>query len=629
MENELYKRRLAAIVAADVVGYSRLMGQDETGTFSRLKALRQNLMEPMIARYNGRVVKLMGDGLLIEFSSIVDAIACSVQLQREITSQNATTPVEQRIEFRIGINLGDVIVEGDDLYGDGVNIAARIEPLAETGGICVSHAARNAVGSKLPVSYEDMGALSLKNIADAVNVYRVVAPSKAIMPEAGTTGVGTVLSSQSGRKSRKKFAVVGAIALIAIVITGSLLWYQRHSVAELTTTELPTIAVIPFINLSADAEQEYFSDGLTEDIITDLSRISSLNVIARHSSFAYKNEPTDIYKIGKALAARYILHGSVRRQQDRVRVNASLVDIFKGTNVWANRYEHTLKDAFELQDEVTRTIVAALAVNLTSEEQRYLARTREINQDAYDLLLRGLVPLRQFSIEGNLLARQYFEQAVALDPNYARAYANLALTYARESVFVFGEYSEASNRKGMMFADRAEAIDDKLTQTHFARAVLFQAQRDYTAAEASSRRTIELDPNYADGHILLANTLTYNGKFEEVQTQIARAKSLNPHYPFSYMGVEGQYFYVTKRYEEAAQTFEQALKRNPQYALGRLYLIASYGQLGMLDDAAWELDEFLVLRPDYSLSVARDESVFRRPEHTQAFVEGLRKAGLQ
>jgi adenylate cyclase len=353
-------------------------------------------------------------------------------------------------------------------------------------------------------------------------------------------------------------------------------------------TDKPTVAVIPFANQSGsqDQDQDILTDGLTEDIITDLSRISGLWVIARQSSFAYKGEDIDIQKIGRELRAGYLLQGSVRRSNDRVRVNASLIDVEKGTNMWANRYDYTLKDAFELQDEVTRTIVAALAVSLTSEEERYLESSRQVNQDAYEILLRGLQGLRSFSAEGNLLARQYFEQAIELDPDYARAHANLALTYVREVVFLSGEPRQDSIRKAIEIADHAESLDDRHSQNHFARAVAYQASSEHEAAVTASCRSIELDPNNADGHILLANSLLDSGEFDEAWVEIGKARLLNPRYPFSYLGIEGQYYFLTRRFEQAASAFEESLERNPGYPFGRMYLVASYGHLGRIGDAS-------------------------------------------
>jgi TolB-like protein len=381
--------------------------------------------------------------------------------------------------------------------------------------------------------------------------------------------------------------------------------------------------------MSGDVEQVYFSDGLTDDIITDLSRISGLRVIARQSSFAYRGETVDIQKIGRDLQARYILEGSVRRSDDRVRVNAKLIDAAQGTNIWADRYDHTLKDVFELQDQVTQTIVTALAVRLTSEEERFLERTKTVNPDAYDQLLRGLDPLHRFTGEDNIRAREYFEQAIRIDPSYARAHANLALTYARDVVFAWTEQREQAILSALVAADRAEALDDTLTQTHFARSVVYLAQKNHEASAVSIRKAIQLEPNYADGYGMLAQALVQAGDLEEALSAIGKAKNLNPHYPFVYLGIEGHIYFLSGQYEQAVPILQEALDRNPIFIAARLNLIASYGQLGMADDAAWELEELLVVRPNYGLSVAREEALYRRPEDTERLIDGLGKAGLR
>ena len=367
MPDQLFERRLAAIVAADVVGYSRLMGLNETGTLTRLKSLRHSLLEPMIASYHGRIVKLMGDGVLIEFPSVVDALACSVQIQRAIPSRNESLPEEQHIELRIGINLGDVIVEGDDLYGDGVNIAARLEPLAEPGGICLSQGARDALGSKLPLDYEDLGDQSLKNIAEPVRAYHINALVDAVMPE----GSSAANEAADHRKTHTRLSwrwVTSAVVILLLGAGGTVFWWQ--SGIEPVATEViaqplpdrPSIAVLPFNNMSDDPQQEYFVDGMTEDLITDLAKIKSLFVIARNTAFTYKGKSVVVPDIARELGVKFVLEGSVRRSGDQIRINAQLIDGVSGAHIWADRYDGQLTNVFALQDKVTAEIIEQLQI---------------------------------------------------------------------------------------------------------------------------------------------------------------------------------------------------------------------------------------------------------------------------
>jgi adenylate cyclase len=628
MDSEQLPRKLAAILYADVAGYSRLTGEDEDATHRTLSEYLDQIAAT-IELQGGHVMHYAGDAVLAMFDAVTDALACAARIQDDLKTRNDNFPDERKVQFRIGVNLGDVIEDRGDIYGDGVNVAARLESLAEPGGICISESVHTAVGNKLPLHYEFMGEQEVKNIAKPVRAY-----SARLEP-------GAMLPRPSARKRARRsmhHVITAAAALVVVIGVGMIAWLQpwqtreESSPAESMTSpspDKPSIAVLPFSNMSDDKEQEYFSDGLSEDLITDLSRVSGLRVIARQSSFAYKGEVVDVQEIGRDLKARYVLEGSVRRSADRVRINVQLIDTKEGTNIWANRYDHTLKDMFELQDEVTQTIVSALAVSLTLEEERFLDRTRTVNPDAYDLLLRGLEPLHRFTGEDNAVARSFFQQAISLDPDYARAHANLALTYARDVVFAWTEQREESIRFALESADRAEALDDALTQTHFARSVVYLAQRKHEESAASSRKAIELDPNYADGYGMLAQTLVQAGVLEEALAAIGKAKVLNPRYPFAYLGIEGHIYFLMAQYEKAIPILQEALERNPAFVAARLNLIASYGQLGMVDDAEWELDELLVVRPNYGIAVAREEVLYRRPEDTERFITGLSKAGLE
>lgn len=635
MEDRL-PRRLAAILYADVAGYSRLTGQDEDATH-RVLSEYLDLITDMIVSQQGLVMHYAGDAVLARFDAVVDALSAATRIQETLRIRNQSLPESSRIQFRIGVNLGDVIEDRDDIYGDGVNVAARLESLAEPGGVCISGAVYDAIGSQLPLAYEFLGEQRVKNIDRPVRTFKI-----EVDQAASDHRVQAI-------RRRPGWPVVAGLAALAAVATTVFLVVNRPSTQErgtpgATPTESPepsssagivaevssspSIAVLPFNNLSENPEQEYFSDGLSEDLITDLSRISGLRVIARHSSFAYKGQGGDIQKIGRELGARYVLGGSVRRSGEWLRINAQLIDAGDGTHLWAERYDRKLTDVFELQDEVTQTIVSALAVNLTSEEERFLDRVRTANPDAYDALLRGLEPLHRFTRDDSALAREYFAQAIALDPDYARAHANLALTHAQDVTFGWTDDPHESIRLSVESAQRAKALDDTITQTHFTLSATYLARRMHAEAEKSIRRAIELDPNYADGYGQLANILSYAGRQIDALPAIRRAKRLNPRYPFVYLWIEGHIYFLMGRSDDAILTFREVLDRNPAFETARLALIATYGEIEMEDEANWEVDELLTLRPGYSLTTARQESLYKRPEDLERVVKGLRRAGI-
>ena len=431
--------------------------------------------------------------------------------------------------------------------------------------------------------------------------------------------------------------ILAAAVVILISAGGSLVWWKQHmpelqpAVVEGIAnprSDKPSIAVLPFNNLSQNPEQEYFSDGLSEDLITDLSRISGLRVIARHSSFAYKGQGGDVQRIGRELGARYVLEGSVRKSGEWLRINAQLIDAKDGTHLWAERYDRKLTDVFKLQDEVTQTIVSALAINLTSEEERFLEKAKIANPDAYDALLRGLEPLHRFTRDDSAVARDYFSQAIALDPDFARAHANLALTHAQDVSFGWTDKQTESIRLALESIELAEALDDSIVQTHFARSSIDLVQKQYQNAETSIRRAIQINPNYADGYGQLAITQLYAGQLHESLSAIHKAKRLNPRYPFVYLWIEGHAHFLLGNHEKSIAIVKEVLDRNPTFEIARLTLIATYGHLGMEDEASWEIDELLTLRPGYSLSTARQEALHNRPEDLEKFIEGLRRAGI-
>jgi TolB-like protein/class 3 adenylate cyclase len=421
------ERRLVAILAADMVGYSRLMEVDEEGTITRQRIHRSELIDPAIAEHDGRMVKTTGDGLLVEFPSVVDAVRCAVAIQKAMAEREAGVPEGRRIRYRVGINLGDIVIDGDDILGDGVNVAARLEGLAEPGGICIPRKVMHEVRNKLDVGFEFTGEQKVKNIETKIPVYRVL-----LDPDAA----GKVIGEPRPRRPLWQPGAVGA-ALVAAVAIAAIWWQPWVPVIEPASLERmayplpdrPSIAVLPFTNMSDDASQEYFADGMTEDLITDLSKLSGLFVIARNSSFTYKGKSVKVRQVAEELGVRYVLEGSVRRVGDQVRINAQLIDATTGGHLWAERYDGSLDDVFGLQDKVTREVVAALAVTLTPVEQAEEAQPETGSTEAYDAFLRGWSYYRRSTPDGYAKAIPYFEKAIELDPDYSRAYAALAAIY--------------------------------------------------------------------------------------------------------------------------------------------------------------------------------------------------------
>jgi adenylate cyclase len=616
------ERRLAAILAADVVGYSRLMGEDEEGTLERLKAHRRELIDPAIAAHHGHMVKLTGDGALVEFGSVVDAVACAVEIQRAMALRNADVPASQRIQFRVGINLGDVIIEPDDIYGDGVNVAARLEALAEPGGICVSRLVQESVRGKLDVAFDDLGEQRLKNIAEPVRAYRVrTAPGAArrlIKPL---------------RPSHSRWIAAVAAGLVLLIGVGGAAWHfylqpllEERAYAAQTALPLPdkpSIAVLPFVNMSTDLDQEYFSDGMTENLITNLSKLSGLFVIARNTAFTYKERSVNVPEVGRELGVRYVLEGSVQKASERVRIHAQLIDAATGFHVWAEQFDRELGDIFALQDEVTSDIIAALEVELSEAERRTLAQRYTDSLEAYDTFLRGWEELWRGTHEANLRAREYFEQAIKLDPRFARAYANLALTYVSETGLLL---PKGSLEQAYDLAQTAVDLDDSLPQVHWVLADVHVFRGELEQGLATSKKVLSLDPNYADAYAQHASILSSLGRPKEALTSIEHAMRLNPRYPALYLRELGKIEFTMRRYEDAIASLEGALERHPNLWDARLFLAASYAHADRVDDAEWQLLEVLTVNPD--LTLAHVDESYANDADLDHLIEGLRKAGL-
>jgi adenylate cyclase len=630
MTTKNFKRKLTAIFSADVAGYSRLMGEDEAATVEAITTYRE-IMGGLIRQHRGRVVDSPGDNLLAEFASVVDAVQCAVAVQKEFQTRNKELPENRRMRFRIGINLGDVIEEEERLYGDGVNIAARLEALADPGGICISKTAFDHIETKLPLGYEYLGDQTVKNIAKPVGAYRV-------LMEPRVTVIEEIKEKKGVSVWRKKTIIVGAVALLLVVIC---LWiwnsYFRPSSSPTEIASLekrayplpdkPSIAVLPFDNMSSDPDQEYFSDGITEDLITALSKVSGLFVIARNSVFTYKGKATKVQQVGEELGVRYILEGSVRKSQNKVRITAQLVDASTGGHLWAERYDRELKDIFALQDEVTQKIVNALAVKLTKEDQKRLVHKGTDNLDAHNYFLRGLDYLYRYTKEGNTQARNMFKKSIELDPQYALAHALLGFTYMMEWNFGWSRDLKTLERS-FELAQKAIALDDTGPEGHALLSQFYLWTKQHELSIAEIKKTIAMDPNNADGFAGLASVLSWAGRPEEAIELVNKAMQHNPRYPVWYLFILGHAHFLTGQYEEAIATMKRVLDRNPNFLPGYAYLLASYVELKRVEEAKAEAAKLNRLSP-----ISFEDWRQRLPYKDEAVLErlflDLRKAGMK
>jgi adenylate cyclase len=610
-------RKLAAILSADVEGYSRLMGDDEAATVRTITEYRE-VITSTVLRHDGRVVDAPGDNVLAEFSSVVDAVRCATEIQRELRLRNAGLPASRRMHFRIGINLGDVILEGARLYGDGVNIAARLEGLAEGGGICLSGTAYDQVEGKLSFAYDFLGEHVVKNIARPVRVYRLrLESADTAAPSPGVRRVGR----------RRLAAVVGATAFLGLLGVGGWAgwrWLRTPGPPTLALPDKPSVAVLPFANLSRDPTQEYFSDGVTEDLITGLSKVSGLFVIARNSAFTYKGKAVKIGDVGRDLGVRYVLEGSVQRAGSRVRITAQLVDASTGYHIWAERYDREDRDIFALQDEVTQRIVGALAVKLTEAERVRMAGVPAGSPEAYDLVLRGQEERRRTTRESNAEARRLFVKALDLDPGYARAYVGLSWAHLQSWQFLWSTGPESLER-AQELAERAIALDDTLANGHSLLAQIYLWKKEHDRAIAQAERGVALAPNDADGYETLAEVLAWAGRGEDSLRFIRQAMRLNPHYPFFYLWTIGHASYMTRRTDDAVDAFQKLVQQNPNFLPAHAYLAALFAEMGRDAEARAAWRQALQLSPGTTLADLRQRLPYRRPADLDRFLVAAHK----
>jgi adenylate cyclase len=622
VETRTVERKLAAILSADVEGYSRLMGDDEAATVRTITEYREAIAAA-VGRHAGRVVDAPGDNVLAEFASVVDAVQCAVEIQRELKSRNADLPASRRMQFRIGINLGDVIVEGDRLYGDGVNIAARLEGLADGGGICVSGTAYDQVEGKLPLGYEFLGEHTVKNIARPVRVYRLrFDPATPSAPA----------RAADRRSATRRIALGFAATLVALIVIGTGAWagwrWLKHPApAGLALPDKPSVAVLPFTNMSRDPAQEYFSDGVTEDLITGLSKVSGLFVIARNSVFTYKGKAVKIGDVSRDLGVRYVLEGSVQRADSRVRITAQLVDATTGYHLWAERYDREVRDIFALQDEVTQQIVRALAVKLTASEQGHLGPA-PTKPDVYDLVLRGQEERKQTTREGNLAARRLFLQALDLDPGYARAYIGLGWAHLQSWQFLWSADPDTLDR-AQQLAERAESLDDTLSECHRLLGQVYLWKKEHDRAIAQGRRAIAVSPNDADGYETLAEVLAWAGRPEESIASIRQAMRLNPHYPYNYLWALGHASFMLRKNADAIDAFRKILQENPNFLPAHAYLATLFTEAGREEDARREWEETRRLSPSATLATLRQRVPYRRAADLDRLLSAAHRAGVQ
>ncbi|MBI3800674.1 MAG: adenylate/guanylate cyclase domain-containing protein, partial [Deltaproteobacteria bacterium] len=632
-----------AILSADVKGYSRLMGADEEGTLRTLTAYREEMLA-IIRQHRGRFVGSAGDSVLAEFASVVDAVQCAVVMQATLKAENASLPPNRRMEFRIGINLGDVMVDGEQIYGDGVNIAARLESLADAGGICISGTVHEHIKNKLTLNYEDLGEQQVKNIAEPVRVWRVrMEESRSPASEARSpASKGQDLQPRRvGRVHRAWVVVVGLVLIVGVIVT--VRYFARPPLstqdsalrtesapAALPLPDKPSIVVLPFVNMSKDPDQDYFGDGITEDLTTSLSQISSLFVIARNSAFTYKGRAVKVQDVGRELGVRYVLEGSVRKADNQVRITAQLVDALTDSHIWAERYDRPLKDIFALQDEIVQKIVTTLKLQLTLQEQGYIVRKHTDNLEAYDSLLRGIEHVFRRTKEANTQAQQLFEKAISLDPEFAEAYAWLGATYYAERFNQWSADPAQSLERALELAQQAMRLDDSLPTAHVVLSVVYRDKKQYEQALAEAEQAITLAPNFSGGYLVLGGLLNLTGQAEKAIGVIEQSQRLDPHSPVQYqLVILGWAYFLTRQYDKAIATQQKVLSRNRNFLDPHLILTISYSELSREEEARAEAGEVLRISPKYSLDVVRQTWPYKNPADMERTLAALHKAGLK
>jgi len=682
MTTQEVKRKLTAILSADVKGYSRLMGEDEKGTVRTLNAYKE-VMTGLIQDHHGRVVDAPGDNVLAEFASVVDAVECAVGIQKELKTRNAELPENRRMEFRIGVNLGDVIEDGEQILGDGVNIAARLESLSEAGGICISGTAFDQVKNKLNLGYKYLGEQTVKNILEPVRVYRVL-----MEPEAA----GKVIGEKKVKPRQWQRTTIGLVVAVIVVVAAVVIWKfyipsapqpevtpkekivvsqpekaptavppsveavskekvipslpakvtkpappapPKEEVASkekmaFPLPDLPSIAVLPFVNMSEDPKQEFLSDGITENIITALSKVPRLFVISRQSTFSYKGKPVKVKQVSEELGVRYVLEGSVQRSGDRIRINAQLIDALTGHHIWAERYDRDLKDIFALQDEITIKIVTAMRVKLTDGEQALRGKPiLKPRLDCYMKLLEGFKYFETWNIEAARAARRIAEEMIAMCPEHPGAYLLMGYVHLQEYFLRIGNSPQESMEKGIEMAQKTLAIDDTIPNAHALLCALYSVKREYEKGIAEGEKAIALDPSGAVAHEWYAMSLAFAGRLEEAIPMYQKALRLNPFGPVASYLNYGAALAGAGRFEESVLAYKKVLQRLPDNFLAHLGLAFNYSMMGREQEARAEAAEVLRLNPKFSLDNYARVLPYKDQARIDRFVEALRKVGLK
>ena len=610
-------RHLAAILAADVVGYSRLIKQDEVGTIATVKANLDGLIKPKITQHNGRIVKLMGDGLLAEFPSVVDAVQCAVDIQQNITETSSNGASKELLVYRMGINIGDIVVDGDDIQGDGVNVAARLEALAKPGGICISRNVFNQVKDKLDLSFKHLGKKKIKNIAEPITTYSVELDAKA-------AAIATPII-QSPRKLSRPLRTNTMVALFVLfLIGGGIYWSQSWTPSgDPALSEKPSIAVLPFANIGNDPEQEFFSDGITNDLITDLSKFSSLFVIAANSTFTYKGKPVKVQKVAEDLGVRYVLEGSVQKTSDKIRINAQLIDATSGHHIWADRYDRESSDLFALQNEIIKKIVSNLSIKVDARERERALRKETADLGAYDLYLRAEGGFEAGTKESFEEARLQLEKAIELDPRYAKAFGLLASVHRGKAAWGWSEDRDTSMKLAYASAKKALELAPDDYDSHHTLGLVYLDRKEFDKANASFERVLKLNSQDPDVLAGMSTALIYLGRPEEAIEQLKAAMRYSPHFPQWYLGILGWASYDAGHFEEALAAMKKM--NNPPVWVHR-QLAVTYVRLERLEDAQKEIAKMLEREPGYRISNAnkwpyKDQAMWKR------YASDLRLAG--
>lgn len=632
MDDRHVKRRLAAIVSIDVKGYSRLMADDEVETINSLKICRK-LITTKTRIYQGRIVDSPGDNILSEFLSVTDAVECAVEIQAALLAYNNALSQNRKMEFRIGINLGDVIEDSGQIYGEGVNLAARLESMAAGGGVCISGSAFEQVKNRLPLGYKFLGRKTLTHIKEPIPVYTV-------LTEPRYSGKLIYASKKDNPGFRRNKKIIIAFLLILFLFGGVFIRMTtilldkpspgvlKDKFFRMHIPDKPSIAVLPFMNMSGDKDQDYFSDGLTEDLITDLSKISGLFVIARNSVFSYKGKNIKMDTIRKELGVRYVLEGSVRKIEDRVRITAQLIDAGTQGHIWAERYDRDLEDIFSLQDEVREKIVTALAIQLTSDDKKRIKTRKTKNLQAYDYYLRG-VELQSMKMKGGLPgARQMFQKAIDLDPTYARAYSALGHTWLMEWIFGFNLKTETLD-KARELGLKAVSIDEKESSGYSLIAGVHLWRKQHDKAIEQTKKAIELEPSNARWIADLGEEMTWAGNPHEAIPYLKKAMRLDPKYPSWFLWNLGHAYFLTEQYDLAIEAFQKALVRDENFWPSHLFLVLCYDATGQSDKAEKEILFTLKANKNLSFENWEDRLPYKDSEMAGKLIEKIGSLGIK